>query len=69
MPHSDDGAKKRRDFDDDMDNQDMQDDDYELDQEQIIQTILILGNEIWNNFGQTQQLDDVRIFFQHTFYI
>jgi len=68
MPHSDDGAKQRREFDMD-DGQEMDEEDYELDQEQIIQTILVLGNEIWKNFGQTQPLDDVRIFFQHTFYI
>jgi|TARA_B110000285_G_scaffold235302_1_gene316179 hypothetical protein len=43
--------------------------DFELDQEQIIQTILILGNEIWKNFGQEEEIDDVRVFFQHTFYI
>jgi hypothetical protein len=29
----------------------------------------MLGNEIWKNFGQTRPLEDVRIFFQHTFYI
>ena len=63
MPHSDDGGKRRP--LDEMDDEE----DYELDQEQIIQTILILGNEIWKNFGQEQELDDVRIFFQHTFYI
>jgi hypothetical protein len=67
MPHSDDGGKGSRPFDEEM--EDMGEEDYELDQEQIIQTILILGNEIWKNFGQTQELDDVRIFFQHTFYI
>lgn len=39
------------------------DEDYELDQEQIIQTILILGNEIWKNFGQEEEIDDVRVFF------
>lgn len=27
------------------------DQDYELDQEEIIKTILALGNEIWHNFG------------------
>lgn len=50
-------------------------DDGELDmdemeqQEQIVQTILILGNEIWRNFGQEEEIDDVSIFFQHQFYI
>ena len=34
-------------------------------QEQIVQTILIIGNEIWRNFGQEEEIDDVSIFFQH----
>ena len=46
-----------------------EDEDYELDQEQIIQTILALGNEIWRNFGQEQQILDYTVFFQHQFYI
>ena len=63
MSHSDNGKQPNDLLDPE------EDDEYELDQEQIINTILILGNEIWKNFGQEQQLDDVRIFFQHTFYI
>ena len=39
------------------------DEEYELNSEQIIQTIILLGNEIWKNFGQVTPLDDVRIFF------
>ena len=30
---------------------------------------MVLGNEIWKNFGQEEEIDDVRVFFQHTFYI
>ena len=53
----------------------MEDDDEDLSmdemeqQKQIIQTILILGNDIWRNFGQDDEIDDVEIFFQHQFYI
>lgn len=43
--------------------------DYELDENQIVQTILQLGNEIWKNFGQEEEIDDVSIFFYHQFYI
>ena len=48
MAHSDDGAKGRA-----FDNMAAagEDDEYELDQDEIIQTILMLGNEIWKNFG------------------
>jgi hypothetical protein len=67
MSHSDDGARAARGLDDMVEGE--EDGEYELNQEQIIQTILVLGNEIWKNFGQTQPLEDVRIFFQHTFYI
>jgi hypothetical protein len=45
------------------------DEDYELGQEQVIQTILLLGNEIWRNFGQEEVIDDYAVFFQHQFYI
>jgi hypothetical protein len=37
--------------------------DFELDENQIVQTILQLGNEIWKNFGQEEEIDDVSIFF------
>ena len=43
--------------------------EYELDQEQVIQTILAIGNEIWHNFGQEEEIDDYQVFFQHQFYI
>ena len=46
-----------------------EDEEEEFDQEQIIQTILAIGNEIWKNFGQDEEIDDVRVFFQHSFYI
>ena len=49
-------------------NQDDQE-DYELTENQIVQTILQLGNEIWKNFGQEEEIDDVSVFFQHQFYI
>ena len=45
------------------------DEEYELGQEQVIQTILLLGNEIWRNFGQEEEIDDYAVFFQHQFYI
>lgn len=41
------------------------DEDYELGQEQVIQTILALGNEIWRNFDQEEEIDDYAVFFQH----
>lgn len=63
MAHSDDESPNKQ-----LDQFDGEDDDeeFELNQEQIIETILLLGNEIWKNFGgEPQPLDDVRIFFQH----
>jgi len=42
-----------------------EEEEYELDQEQIIQAILTLGNEIWHNFGQEGEIDDYSVFFQH----
>lgn len=39
------------------------DEEYELGQEQVIQTILLLGNEIWRNFGQEEEIDDYAVFF------
>ena len=51
----------------------MDDDDDEMGLEQhknlIVETIVMLGNEIWRNFGQEDELDDVSIFFSHRFYI
>ena len=45
----------------------MDDDDDEMGLEQhknlIVETIVMLGNEIWRNFGQEDELDDVSIFF------
>ena len=35
----------------------------------MIQTILAIGNEIWHNFGQEEEIDDYQVFFQHQFYI
>ena len=52
-----------------MDDDGEEDEDYELGQEQVIQTILLLGNEIWRNFGQEEVIDDYAVFFQHQFYI
>lgn len=50
---------------DDMDGDDGEelDSDEMEQQKQIVQTILILGNDIWRNFGQEDELDDVEIFF------
>ena len=42
-----------------------EDEEYELDQEQVIRTILAIGNEIWHNFGQEEQIEDYAVFFQH----
>lgn len=70
MSRSDEGKAEYRGAGDVMEgSEDEGEEDFELDQEQIIQTILILGNEIWKNFGQEEEIDDVRVFFQHTFYI
>ena len=48
MARSDDG--KNRDDDPVFEGED-DEEEYELNQEQIIETILLLGNEIWKNFG------------------
>lgn len=41
----------------------------ELDEEQVVGAILALGNEIWQNLGQTEALEDVSIFFEPQFYV
>jgi hypothetical protein len=46
---------------------DVDDDEYE--QQEVINTILAIGNEIWRNFGQEDPIDDIGHFFQHQFYI
>ena len=43
--------------------------EYEMDQEEVIKTILGIGNEIWRNFGQEGMIEDYTVFFQHQFYI
>jgi hypothetical protein len=30
---------------------------------------LAIGNEIWRNFGQDDEIDNVQIFFRHEFYV
>ena len=53
----------------DMDDDGENDEAYELVQNEVIKTILLLGNEIWRNFGQEEVITDYGVFFQHQFYI
>ena len=39
--------------------------EYEMGQEEVIMTILGIGNEIWRNFGQEAILEDYTVFFSH----
>lgn len=40
-----------------------EEEEYELDQQQVINAILELGNEIWHNFGQEDVIMDYSVFF------
>jgi len=47
------------------DSQEMED----LSEEQIIATILDLGNQIWGNMGFEEPIQDASVFFRDQFYI
>lgn len=56
-------------MDDDGDEIEGEEEEYEQDQQQVISAILVLGNEIWHNLGQEDDIYDYSVFFQHQFYI
>ena len=48
---------------------DSQESDEDLTEEQKIAIIMDLGNQIWHNMGQDEDIEDTTVFFRDQFYI